>query len=86
MAPGTRVQALTDTYDPTFFIEDRISYFPIDDNISEENNLSLNSTINILLNHPSLYIKNSEDAYTLYYKEGQIINSETIGIDDYYYY
>ena len=70
MKAGTRGRALTDTYDPTFFIEDRMNYVPIDDNINKENNLSLNGTINILLNHPSLYIKDSENSYTLYYKEG----------------
>ena len=86
MKAGTRGRALTDTYDPTFFIEDRMNYVPIDDNINEENNLSLNGTINILLNHPSLYIKNSENSYTLYYKEGQIVNTDAIGIDNYYYY
>lgn len=86
MEPGTRGRALTDIYDPTFFIEDRMNYVPIDDNINEENNLSLNKTINILLNHPSLYIKNNENSYTLYYKEGQIVNTDAIGIDNYYYY
>jgi hypothetical protein len=86
MAPGTRGLALTNIYDPTFFIEDRIVYSPLSDNIESDGELSLNAIVNILANDSILQIKNIDNTYSICYFNGEYTGLESAGIDDYYYY
>ena len=65
-------QALTDRYDPTFFIQDRFIYTPIE----EENN----KIINLLQMHSVLYVKDSDNQYIEYNK-----NQEQHTSNSYYY-